>query len=148
MMIKRKTQYALRAVLELSKHYGLGPLKISEIARTQAIPPRFLEVILNHLKQSHLVESRRGSDGGYILAKPPQMVTAGEIIRYVNGPLNPVECLSLGAKACSLYGCCAFQPMWEEVNRSMAEVLDMTTFQRLVDQENERNAEGALTYSI
>jgi len=68
--VSQKSRYALKAVLELSFRYGQGPISISQIARAQAIPARFLEAILAQLKRGGFVASRRGNEGGYILARP------------------------------------------------------------------------------
>ncbi len=81
MLVSQKCQYALRAIFELAKRTGQGPVKIAEIAEAQAIPVRFLEVILSQLKQGRFAVSQRGSEGGYQLARPPQELTVGEITR-------------------------------------------------------------------
>ena len=93
MNLSQKCQYAVRAILELAKHYGQGPVAISQIAASQAIPQRFLENILNELRPTGLIESRRGIQGGYLLARDPGTVSVGEVIRLVEGPLDPVKCL-------------------------------------------------------
>ena len=93
MNISQKCQYALRAVFELARRYGEGPTSIREIARIQAIPPKFLELILTELRKGGFVESRRGVHGGYSLPASPRMVSAGEIIRFIDGPISPVRCI-------------------------------------------------------
>jgi len=138
MLVSQKCQYALRAIFELAKRTGQGPVKIAEIAEAQAIPVRFLEVILGQLKQGRFVVSQRGSEGGYQLARPPQELTVGEIMRFVEGPLAPVTCGLDPAKTkdkCPFYGNCVFLPMWEKARRAAADVYDSTTFQGLVTQE-------------
>jgi len=79
MQITKKNQYALRAIFELAKYNGQGPQKISDIAQAQAIPVKFLEVILNQLKASGLVDSKRGFYGGYFLLRQPDAITVGSI---------------------------------------------------------------------
>jgi len=91
-MISQKSQYAVRALLELAKRQGSRPVKAAEIATAQWIPMRFLENILGQLRQAGLVESVRGKEGGYRLARPAEQVSVGEIIRLVQGPLSPVDC--------------------------------------------------------
>ena len=90
MQLSQKCQYAIRAVFQLAKEHGGGPIKIADVAEAQAIPPRFLELILGELKQGGFTESRRGKRGGYLLARPPAQITVGDIIRFVEGPLGPV----------------------------------------------------------
>jgi len=150
MLISQKCQYALRAVFELSKRYGSGPTRISDIASAQAIPPRFLEVILSQLKQGGFVRSKRGNEGGYELAKDPGQVTVGEIIRFVEGPFGPVDCV-MGKKKdnkCPFYGDCVFLPMWERVAEAVSDVYDSSTFQTLVENEAERTQKYVPSYAI
>ncbi len=150
MLISQKCQYALRAVFELAKREGRGPVKIAEIAKLQAIPVRFLEVILSQLKQGGFVASQRGSEGGYYLLRDRRELTVGEVIRFVQGPVGPVGCVSETAtgNSCPLYGDCAFIHMWERVNKAVSHVYDNTTFQDLIDEE-QRKAKGYVpSYTI
>ncbi|HLA85665.1 MAG TPA: Rrf2 family transcriptional regulator [Thermoguttaceae bacterium] len=137
MLLSQKCQYALRAVFEVAKRSGEGPIKIEAIARSQAIPPRFLAAILNQLKQGGFVESRRGVEGGYLLARSADSLSVGEIIRFVEGPVAPVICVTeKGAGECPLRGRCVFMSMWREAQEAMENVYDNTTFQDLVERED------------
>lgn len=147
MLVSQKCQYTLRAVFELGKRYGEGPIKIIELAQAQAIPPRFLEVILSQLKQSHIVESQRGRDGGYLLSRLPKHITVGEVLQYMGGEVKPVDCMN-GAETCSLSGNCAFLPMWQKVEKAVSDVYDNTTFQDLIDEEAQMAKEYIPGYSI
>jgi len=137
MLVNQKNQYALRAVFELAKHQGKGPIKVQEISESQAIPLRFLEVILNRLKRNGLVQSKRGYTGGYSLIKNPKKITVGDVFRYMDESIHPVECVTLGAEesTCPLRGHCSFFPMWEKVHDAIYGVFDETTIQDLVDSE-------------
>ncbi len=149
MFLSQKSQYALRAVFELARHNGTGPVKIADIAKAQAIPVRFLEVILSQLKQAGFLASRRGSGGGYYLVRAPRNLAVGEVLRFVEGPIGPVECVANGSKEkCPLYGGCVFFPMWEKVGEATREVYDNTTFQDLLDQEKRKNGSYVPSYSI
>ena len=149
MLVPQKCQYALRAIFELAKRYGRGLTKTSEIAKAQAIPVRFLEVILSELKRGDFVDSRRGKDGGHSLAKEPQRITVGDVMRYVQGPIGPVTCVDEGTQAeCPLHGDCVFLPMWERAQKAMAEVYDGTTFADLVRQEREGIGRYVPSYTI
>ena len=88
MPISQKCQYAVRSVFKLAKRQGSGATKISDVAEAQAIPVRFLENILNQLKGGGFVESVRGKEGGYLLARSAKELTVGEIVRYMEGPLS------------------------------------------------------------
>jgi len=149
MAISQKSQYAVRAVFELAKRQGKGATKIGEIAETQAIPRRFLENILNYLKGGGFVESVRGKDGGYVLVRQARELTVGEILRFVEGPLSPVDCgVKTKKDSCPMYGHCPFFSLWERAEKALGAVYDGATFRALVLQEAEAQQEGRLDYSI
>jgi len=149
MPISQKTQYAVRAVFELAKRRGTGATKISEIAEAQAIPQRFLENILTQLKGGGFVESSRGKDGGYLLAREPKDLTVGEILRFVEGPFSPVECTTGSKKdSCPMDGHCPFRSLWDRAEHALAQVYDGTTFGELVTQEAEESRAGVVDFSI
>lgn len=132
----KKNQYALRAILELAKHKGKGPKKISEIAEAQAIPLRFLEVILSQLKGSGLVESKRGFYGGYLLTRSPEKISVGDILRFMDKPLSEDHCVACVSKTnCPFSGNCAFAPMWNRVNDAIFDIYDHTTIEDLLKNE-------------
>lgn len=139
----------MRAVFELAKRQGTGVIKISDIAEAQAIPTRFLENILNHLKKAGFVESVRGKDGGYLLARSARELTVGEVVRFIEGPLRPVECATGGKKgACSMYGRCVFLSLWKRAEEALEAVYNGTTFEELVIQDAEQAGPCALDFSI
>lgn len=129
----KKGQYALRAIYELAKHKGQGPTKISAIAEAQAIPLRFLEVILHQLKGSGLVASKRGFYGGYTLVKSPDQITVGDILKYVQKDMESLSCIAcVSQKACPFAGKCAFSALWQKVKQATLEIYDETTIQDLL----------------
>jgi Rrf2 family protein len=133
MQISQKCQYALRAVFELAVRASDAPVKVGDIAEAQAIPLRFLEVILNQLKRGGFVASTRGAAGGYSLNRSPDELTMGEIIRFVEGPFRPVACTTGQSEdRCPLYGDCVFLEVWDEATKAMADVFDRTTFRDLI----------------
>ena len=149
MNVSQKCQYALRAIFELAKRSGDKPTPVPEIAAIQAIPPRFLEIILNQLKGAGIVESKRGSAGGYRLALSPQTVTVGDILRRLQGASDPVGCGSAhGGEDCRFSGDCVFLPMWERAWQAMWTVYDDTTLQDLVDDAQRRQERYVPSYSI
>ncbi len=148
-MVSQKCQYALRATFELARRNGRGPVKIGEIAEAQAIPGRFLEVILNQLKQGGFVQSRRGAEGGYFLARPPEKITVAEIIQFVEGPLVPVSCMTGdNASECSLHGKCVFIGLWKRVAQAAIDVYDQTSLQDLVNEDLAMRQTSVVSYSI
>jgi Rrf2 family protein len=93
-MLSQRTRYTIRALLHLADRYGEGPVQLSEIAERQNIPAKFLTVMLSNMRRAGLVETMRGREGGYWLAKPPQQVSYGEIVRLTRGSLGLVPCAS------------------------------------------------------
>jgi Rrf2 family protein len=149
MNISQKCQYAIRALLELSKHHGNSPLKSGDIAARQAVPVRFLEVILNELKTSGLVQARRGVRGGFLLACKPEELTVGKVIRLVDGPFDPVSCTGDGGKtACPLREGCSLIELWMRAKNAIETVYDGTTFQDLVDREQVLDRTSVSNYCI
>ena len=149
MNISQKCQYAVRALLELSKHHGNSPLKSGEIAARQAIPVRFLEVILNELKTSGLVQARRGVQGGFLLACKPEELTVGRVIRLVDGPFDPVRCMDESEKSrCPLQERCSLIELWAKAKAAVETVYDGTTFKDLVDREQAMDRSSVSNYCI
>lgn len=139
----KKNQYALRAILELAKHLDQGPVKISDIAAAQSIPLRFLEVILNQLKASGIVDSKRGFYGGYFLVKLPKHVSVGDVMRFLDRDLPGADCMACMAKSgCPFDDRCAFSAMWMEVKQAAFDIYDKTSFQDLIDREGEAGRPG------
>lgn len=148
-MISQRCQYALRAVFELACRQGQGPVRIADIAAAQGIPPRFLEAILGQLKQSGLVASRRGAEGGYVLAKSPEAISMGEVIRFVDGPIAPVKCVQDGEHSeCLLGDDCVFMNVWKSVQRTTSEIYDRTTMADLVEEQRARTRRFAVDFTI
>lgn len=136
----KKGQYALRAIYELARHAGKGPIKISDIAQAQAIPRRFLEVILNQLKGSGLVESKRGFYGGYSLSKTPDKIRVGDVIRYLQKDQQEPGCLACGSgESCPFVGHCVFITLWQKVKSAAFKVFDTTTMQDLLNANEPDN---------
>ena len=96
MRISKKGEYALKALIELAINYAKGTTVTlnSDIAERENIPPKYLEQILRNLKNAGILVSRRGVGGGYSLTRPPERISLGEIIRVVEGPLAPLNCVS------------------------------------------------------
>jgi Rrf2 family protein len=120
-------------MLELSRHYEEKLLHIRDISRAQSIPQRFLEQILLQLKRAGYLRSRKGPEGGYYLSKPPREITVAEVIRVMDGPLAPIDCVSVTAhEVCPHERSCGLKWLWKEVRDAVAEILERTTFADLV----------------
>lgn len=134
MVVTQKCQYALRALYELALRQDEAPCKIGGIAESQSIPVRFLENILNGLKGAGLVDSARGKEGGYFLTRGAAEITVGEVIRFVQGSFDPVDCNNRLDVSCDIFNDCVFRPLWEEARLALESVYDGTTIQDLVDR--------------
>ncbi len=135
-MISQKSKYALKALAVLAREYGKGPMLISEIANQEKIPRTFLELILLELKNQGLLHSRKGRGGGYFLAKPPQSISVGQILRMTGGPLALLPCVSKTAyrrcEECHDERTCGIRLVMKEVRDATAKILDATTLADLV----------------
>jgi Rrf2 family cysteine metabolism transcriptional repressor len=143
MAISQKCQYALRAMFELARRGLAEPVSISQLATAQAIPHRFLEQILGELKRGGFVESRRGVHGGYLLAHSPEMISAGDIIRFIDGPMDAVQCTAMthGEQPCPLDGTCVFVDLWQRASDAAATVYNHATLQSLVEAQRARDGQ-------
>ena len=131
MVLSSRGKYATRALLDLSLHDEEGPVQIHAIAERQKIPLKSLEQILLTLKRSGFVKSRKGPGGGYSLARPPQAITLGAVVRVMDGPLAPMSCASVSGYAecgCPQPATCGLRAVWKEARDALATVLDGTTF--------------------
>jgi len=138
MNVSRKTQYALRAVVDLAIHQNGDPIKARQIADRQAIPTRFLELILSELKRAGYVRSERGRGGGYVLARPAEDLTIGEVMAVMGADPAPVACVSKeGASDCVLRDRCAFFDLWKEARDALEGVYNRTTIGDLVRRAEE-----------
>ena len=124
MNISVKGEYALQAIFDLASQPQGEPVKIAEIARRQRIPQKFLELILASLKQGGFVESRRGADGGYLLARPADQLTVGEVVRFVEGPQQARLRPRRREES-------PFSAMWRQVDQAVSSVIDKTSFAEL-----------------
>lgn len=126
MQIPRRVDYGLRAVIYLSNQDPEKCCSITEIAEQQGVPRKFLEKIVQDLTRSGLIKSKRGSCGGYALARPAGAVSFFDVIQAIEGPLAVNACLDehLG---CDQLPRCTMAGVWSEVQRKITEVLTRTT---------------------
>jgi Rrf2 family protein len=126
--VSRRTDYALRALFTLVDHYKGVPIPIRELARRNDVPKRFLEQIMLDLKTQGWVDSIAGVRGGYILARKPADITMGEVVRYFDGILAPIDCVSItGYKRCSQEPVCRFRRVFFDARNYVAGIMDRAT---------------------
>ena len=128
MRVSKKTDYALRALFTLVEHFGRGPIPIRELSRRNDVPKKFLEQILLSMKKRGWVESLPGLRGGYVLAKKPDKITLGEVVRHFDGILAPIACVSVSAyQRCSQEPVCRFRRIFLNARNYVATLLDHAT---------------------
>lgn len=138
MSLSLKCQYAVRALFELARREGAGLVRLREIADAQHIPHRYLENILNELRRGGFVASKRGKDGGFVLNRAATDISVGDVVRFVEDSVHPVECVA--DNLCPLTGKCVFLSLWDEAKRAVEKVYDEKTLADLVREEAETAA--------
>lgn len=127
-MLSQRTRYTIRAMLYLADQYGNGPVQLARIAEAQNIPPKFLTVMLSNMRREGLVETMRGRDGGYWLARPPAEISYGDIVRLTRGSLGLVPCASRRAYQkcdhCIDEAICRLRRVMLKVRDETARILD------------------------
>ncbi len=141
MNISVKGEYALQAIFDLAANNGAEPVKIAEIARRQRIPQKFLELILASLKQGGFVESRRGAEGGYMLARRPEAISVGEVLHFIEGRQEERGRLRKQADS-------PFRDLWERADLAIDSVLDSTTFAQLVREWTDKHSRFVPNWEI
>lgn len=123
--ISTKGHYGVQAMFDLAQHYGQGPISLKSIAGRQDLSEHYLEQLIAVLRKAGLVKSVRGAQGGYILAREPADIKVGDIIRVLEGPIAPVECVNQeDPEQCLKAEFCITKNVWEKVKNSIEEVLD------------------------
>jgi Rrf2 family protein len=138
MNVSVKGEYALQAIFDLAVQDTSEPIKIADIAKRQSIPQKFLELILANLKQGGFVLSKRGAEGGYLLARQPETISVGEVLRYIEGS----KATKSERKGTALVD------FWERVDGAMAQVVDKTSFAELAREWKEKQAKYVPNWEI
>jgi Rrf2 family transcriptional regulator, cysteine metabolism repressor len=136
-----KGEYALQAIFDLASQPGNEPVKIADIARRQQIPQKFLELILASLKQGGFVESRRGAEGGYLLAKRPDAITVGGVLRFVEGRRDEKSRIRRARDS-------PLGELWDRADAAVNSVLDSATFAQLVREWTEKHSHFVPNWEI
>ncbi len=139
MKISTKGRYALRMLLDLAEHRADGFVALKDIAERQRISKKYLEQIVPLLTKSGLLRANRGYQGGYLLTKPADQYTVGEILRITEGGLAPVACLEQDINDCPRTAECVTLPVWEGLYQAVTNYLDGLTLQDIIDRNAARN---------
>lgn len=136
MRLSRKADYALRVLFTLVERWGQGPISMAALAKKNDVPKKFLEHIMLDLKSQGWVESLPGRAGGYFLAKPPEQITLGQVVRHFDGVLAPVGCVSISNyESCSQAATCRFRRVLLEIRNLTAAHMDNATLGQVARKE-------------
>ncbi|MFA5139648.1 MAG: Rrf2 family transcriptional regulator [Elusimicrobiota bacterium] len=128
MRLSHKTDYALRVLFDLVDTHGKGPVAIRELAERNEVPKQFLEHIMLELKRQGWVSSLPGRTGGYELARSPDTITLGQVVRAFHGVLAPIDCVSVvGYRCCGQESRCRFRHVFKEIRDYTAHLMDEAT---------------------
>lgn len=141
MKISTKGRYALRMLLDLAQHREKEYIPLKDIAERQNVSKKYLEQIVPVLNKSDMLQTNRGYQGGYRLAKPPEEYTVGEILRLTEGDLAPVACLAHDSDRCQREEECITLPVWQGLYRVITEYLDGITLQDILEQQEKKDGQ-------
>ena len=133
MILSTKGRYGLKMMYEFALNYGKGPMSLKEVAQKQRLSETYLEQLIAHLRKAGLVTSVRGAQGGYELSRRPEEITVGEIIRELEGPLAPSECVLDDEPECSNADYCVTRLIWEKIMDSINNVIDSITLNDMIN---------------
>jgi Rrf2 family transcriptional regulator, cysteine metabolism repressor len=136
--ISTKGRYGLTIMMELAAKFGEGPTSLKSIAEKHRLSEHYLEQLISPLRNAGLVKSIRGAYGGYILSRPAEEITSGDIIRVLEGPISPVDFTEEDDPA--------KRDLWVRIRDSIAEVLDSTTLAHLVAYEDQGSSDNYMFY--
>ncbi|MBL7129923.1 MAG: Rrf2 family transcriptional regulator [Candidatus Omnitrophica bacterium] len=136
MQITYRGDYSLKTILFLSFHHNRDVITIHELAKKLDIPIKFLEQVLLGLKRGGFVDSKRGVNGGYYLLKQPKDIRVGDVIRFIDGPIEPIACANRNKayKGCKDIYNCVFRDIWIKVTIANSEIVDNITFEDLCNK--------------
>lgn len=142
MRVSTKGDYGIRALIELSHHFGeVRPTQSGEIAARQKIPESYLEQLLTTLRRAGFIRSVRGPQGGHALVRAPAELRITEVIEALEGSIMPIDCLEASSN-CTKAGGCAQREMWQAVRTAILSVLDNTTIADLAERERAAQSTG------
>ena len=138
MKLSTKGRYGLRALIDLAKYSEIEPVSISSIASRQGISERYLEQLMALLKKAGLVKSIRGASGGYTLARSTDDISVGDVLRALEGNLEPVDCPAFsGQEGCESAGGCVTKYVWKKINESINQTVDKMKISELVEESKQ-----------
>lgn len=136
MKLSTKGRYGLKAMFQLAISQGDGPIPLKQIAEKQDLSESYLEQLFSTLKKDGLLNSVRGAQGGYLLSRPPEEITVGNILRSLEGELSPSDCIVDGEMECERETMCVTKNVWIKIKKSIDEVVDSITLKDMIEDDN------------
>ena len=133
MKLSTRSRYGTRLMVDLAEHYDEGPIQIKDIAKRQDISAKYLEQLIIPLKKTHHIRSIRGPKGGHMLARSPQEITVGEIVKVLEGDISLVHCLKKTG-SCNRIDICPTRNIWKNATEAMFNELNAVTLSELIKQ--------------
>jgi Rrf2 family protein len=134
--LSKRGEYGVRAMFEIAKNYGKGPITIKEIAGKQEVPIPYLEQLLNRLRREGLIDSVRGPGGGYVLKRNPKDISMGEVLKILEGPVALSECLNPAlVDSCNRINACVTRLLWKQLGETIDNFLKKTTLKDLCNED-------------
>ena len=134
MRLSTRSRYGTRMMLDLAQHYDKGPVRIGEIAKRQDMPVKYLEQLIIPLKQSNFIKSVRGPKGGHMLARPPEEITVGQIVKVLESGIELTDCIENPGE-CERSGRCLTRIIWEDASKAMYDNLNSITLSKMLEME-------------
>jgi Rrf2 family protein len=135
--VSTRGEYGMRLMVDLARHWGEGAVSLHAVATRQELPEAYLEQLVASLRKAGLVQGKRGAGGGYTLARDPKSISAGDIVRALEGPIEPQICTAEGeaVQSCALQPGCATHHVWMNLQKTIATALDGMTLADLVKEK-------------
>lgn len=133
MKLSTRSRYGTRMMLDLAQHYDEGPVQIRNVSKRENISVKYLEQLIIPLKKANFIKSVRGPKGGHMLAKPPEAITVGEIVRVLEGGINLSSCIE-NPEICDRTSDCLTRGLWEEATKAMYEKLNSATLSKMINE--------------
>ena len=133
MKLSTRSRYGTRLMVDLAEHYDEGPIQIKDIAKRQDISAKYLEQLIIPLKKTHHIRSIRGPKGGHMLARSPQEITVGEIVKVLEGDISLVHCVE-NPDSCNRIDICPTRDIWKNATEAMFNELNAVTLSELIKQ--------------
>ena len=135
MKLSTRSRYGTRMMLDLAQHYDQGPVQIGDISKRENISVKYLEQLIIPLKKANFIKSVRGPKGGHMLAKTPEEITVGDIVRILEGGINLSDCLE-NPEVCDKTTSCLTRGVWEEATKAMYDKLNSATLSKMINVDS------------